>query len=166
MFLDKEQGFLNQVLTFLGMPKADFLGDPNWFATTYVFTGLWQGVGWWAIIYVGALSNIPSTLHEAAAVDGATRMQRIIHINLPSILPLIMVLTIMAMGQVMNVGFEKVYLMQNPANREVSEIISTYTYNVSFVTIKDMSLRDGRRVVQQRREHYFADRGERSFESL
>ena len=139
MFLSTDGGFMNQIITGLGLLPVDFLGDPALFSTTYVFTGLWQGVGWWAIIYVGALANISPDLHEAAAVDGASRMQRILHINLPSILPLIMVLTIMAMGQVMNVGFEKVFLMQNPANREVSEIISTYTYNVSFVTVKDMS---------------------------
>lgn len=139
LFLSSNGGFFNEMLGLIGIAPIDFVGDPTWFRTTYVMTGLWQNVGWWSIIYVGALSQVPVENHEAAVIDGASRFQRIIHINLPSIAPIILVLFIMSMGQIMSVGFEKVFLMQNSLNRSVSEIISTYTYRVSFVTIRDLS---------------------------
>ena len=139
LFLASDGGFMNKIIGALGVAPIDFVGDKSWFRTTYVMTGLWQGVGWWSIIYVGALSQVPIESHEAAAVDGASRWQRILHINLPSIAPIILVLLIMSIGQIMSVGFEKVFLMQNSLNREVSEIIATYTYNISFITMRDLS---------------------------
>jgi putative aldouronate transport system permease protein len=139
MFLKQDGGLINQMIVACGGTAIDFLGNPALFSTIYVLSGLWQGVGWWAVVYVGALSNVPSSLHEAAAIDGANRWQRILHIDLPSILPLFTTLLILSMGSLMSVGFEKAYLMQNASNREVSEIIATYTYLVSFVTAKDFS---------------------------
>ncbi len=139
LFFSTEGGFVNNILSALGIAQIDFVGDPAFFRTTYVMTGLWQGIGWWSIIYIGALANVPQELHEAAALDGASRMQRIRYINLPSIAPVILVLFIMSMGSIMSVGFEKVFLMQNSLNREVSEIIATYTYRVSFITVRDLS---------------------------
>jgi len=139
LFFSTDGGFVNNILGALGIAPIDFVGDPALFRSTYVLTGLWQGVGWWSIIYIGALANVPQELHEAAALDGASRFQRIIHINLPAITPIILVLFIMSMGSIMSVGFEKVFLMQNSLNREVSEIIATYTYRVSFITVRDLS---------------------------
>lgn len=139
MFLNSE-GLMNDMITSLfNIDPIDFLGDPKYFRWIYIFTGLWQGIGWWSIIYVGALSNVDIALHEAATMDGASRLQRIMHINLPAIKPTFIIMLIMSFGSLMSVGFEKVYLMQNPANLEVSEIIATYSYKVSFLTVKDFS---------------------------
>lgn len=139
MFLSSE-GLMNDMITSLfNVDPVDFLGDPKYFRWIYIFTGLWQGIGWWSIIYVGALSNVDISLHEAATMDGASRLQRIININLPAIKPTFIIMLIMSFGSLMSVGFEKVYLMQNPANLEVSEIIATYSYKVSFLTVKDFS---------------------------
>lgn len=139
MFLNSE-GLMNDMITSLfNVDPIDFLGDPKYFRWIYIFTGLWQGIGWWSIIYVGALSNVDISLHEAATMDGASRLQRIININLPAIKPTFIIMLIMSFGSLMSVGFEKVYLMQNPANLEVSEIIATYSYKVSFLTVKDFS---------------------------
>lgn len=138
MFLS-DTGLINQLFRILFHTTIDFIGDPKYFRWIYVLTGLYQGIGWWSIIYVGALSNVDISLHEAATIDGASRLQRIFHINLPTIRPIFIILLIMALGSIMNVGFEKVYLMQNAANLEVSEIIATYAYKVSFFTVKDFS---------------------------
>ena len=139
MFLGSE-GMMNDLITTIfNVDSVDFLGDPQYFRWIYIFTGLWQGIGWWSIIYVGALSNVDTSLHEAATIDGASRLQRIIHINLPAIKPTFIIMLIMSFGSLMSVGFEKIYLMQNPANLEVSEIIATYSYKVSFLTVKDFS---------------------------
>ena len=119
------------------MSILDFLGNEKYFRAIYIISGLWQGIGWWSIIYVGTLSSVDKSLHEAAAIDGASRFQRIIHINLPALKPIVIITFIMAVGSLMSVGFEKVYLMQNASNREVSEIIATYAYRVSFETTKD-----------------------------
>lgn len=138
MFLSRT-GFINDLLQSLFKTTVDFIGDPKYFRWIYILTGLWQGIGWWSIIYVGALSNVDSSLHEAATIDGASRLQRIWHINLPTIKPTFIVLLIMSFGSIMSVGFEKAYLMQNAANLEVSEVIATYSYKVSFLTVKDLS---------------------------
>jgi putative aldouronate transport system permease protein len=136
MFLSNE-GFINQILTTLGLNPINFVGDSKYFRFVYILSGLWQGLGWWAIIYIGALSNVDKSLHEAAVLDGANRLQRIWHINLPAIKPIILVLLIMSFGSLMSVGFEKAFLMQNPGNREVSEVIATYSYMVTFKTVRD-----------------------------
>ena len=133
-------GLINDMFVSLfGIDPIDFLGDPKYFRAIYILTGLWQGIGWWSIIYVGALSNVDMSLHEAATIDGASRLQRIININLPAIKPTFIIMLIMSFGSLMSVGFEKVYLMQNPANLEISEVIATYSYKVSFLTVKDFS---------------------------
>ncbi len=138
-FLDPSRGIVNELISTFGLSRQNFMGDASWFKSIYVFSGLWQGIGWWSIIYIGALSNVDPELHESAVMDGASRVQRIIHINIPAILPIATILFIMAMGSMMSVGFEKVFLMQNPSNLEASEIIATYTYRVSFLTAKDFS---------------------------
>jgi putative aldouronate transport system permease protein len=138
-FLSFDSGVVNQIFEFIGLDKLDWLGNENYFRSIYIFSGLWQSMGWWSIIYLGTLVNVDPALHEAAVIDGANRFQRIVHINLPALVPVATVLFILSMGQMMNVGFEKIFLMQNPSNLEISEVISTYTYRVSFLTTRDFS---------------------------
>lgn len=121
-------GIVNHVIAALGGDRIYFLAQPGVFRHMYVWSGVWQGTGWGAVIYIAALAGVSPELHEAATIDGASRLQRVIHINLPSILPTIMILLIMRIGSLVNVGYEKVYLLQNDLNQEVSEVISTYVY--------------------------------------
>lgn len=133
MFTNNEVGAINRVLVMLGAGKVDF-SSARMFLPTYIISGIWSGAGWGTIIYTGALTSIPSELYEAALIDGATKMQRIRHIELPSIIPTLSITLILAVGGVMSVGYEKVFLMQNGMNTSVSEIISTYTYKVGLVS--------------------------------
>lgn len=121
-------GIVNHAIAALGGDRIYFLAQPGVFRHMYVWSGVWQGTGWGAVIYIAALAGVSPELHEAATIDGASRLQRVIHINLPSILPTIMILLIMRIGSLVNVGYEKVYLLQNDLNQEVSEVISTYVY--------------------------------------
>ncbi len=98
----------------------------------YVWSGVWQNMGWNSIIYLAALTGVDQELHEAARVDGANKIQRVLHIDLPAILPTIIILLIMRCGSIMGVGYEKVYLMQNSLNVDVSEVISTYVYKIGL----------------------------------
>jgi len=118
----------------------NLLGSPSAFRHIFVWSGIWQGVGWGSIIYFAALSGIDVQLHEAAIADGASRFKRIIHIDIPGIMPTAVILLILSCGNIMSVGFEKVFLMQNELNRSASEVISTYTYRVAFVGGTDFSL--------------------------
>ena len=131
--LDLRMGVVNNVLKLLGMESVHFMAKPELFKSIYVWSGIWQGTGYGSIIYLASLSAIDPTLYEAAIVDGATKLQRIYHIDLPAILPTIVILFILNMGGMMSVGFEKVYLMQNPLNLEASEVISTYVYKVGLL---------------------------------
>lgn len=126
--LSPSQGVVNTILEMLGMERNYFMANPAYFPHLYVWSGVWQGMGWGAIIYLAALSSVDPALHEAADIDGATRMQKIIHINLPTIMPTIIIMLILRMGQIISVGYEKVYLMQNSMNIETAEVISTYVY--------------------------------------
>ncbi len=131
-FLDLRRGPINLLFQALGLEPVNFMGSPEWFSSIYVWSGIWQYSGFNAIIYLAALSIVDQALHEAAVVDGATRLQRIWHIDLRAILPTAMTLLILNMGQLMNVGFEKVFLLQNTLNQTSSEVISTYVYKVSL----------------------------------
>lgn len=108
------------------------LTNASSFPHLYVWSGIWQGVGWSSIIYLSALTAVDPTLHEAAIVDGAGKLQRVIHIDLPSILPTIIILLIMDMGKIISVGFEKVFLLQNDLNIKTSEVLSTYVYKLGI----------------------------------
>jgi putative aldouronate transport system permease protein len=132
-FLSPSHGIINQFIQLLGFEPIDFLGKDAWFKHIYVWSGVWQGMGWGSIVYLGALSGIDTQLHEAAIVDGATRFQRIIHINIPYIVPTMVILLILNLGSVMNVGFEKIFLMQNPLNMGSSNVISTYVYSMGLL---------------------------------
>ena len=134
-------GIVNTFLNYLGFDSIYFMGQPEWFRPLYIGSGIWQDMGWNAIVYIAALAGVDPSLHEAAELDGATRLQRIIHINLPCIMPTIIIMLIMQMGSIATVSYEKVFLMQNDLNLAVSEVISTYVYkrglvnnNYSFAT--------------------------------
>lgn len=107
---------------------ADIRSNPDAFDHLYVWSGVWQNMGWNTIIYVSALSAVSEDLHEAARIDGASRWKRVLHVDLPAIAPTIAIMLIMRFAGIMGVGYEKVYLMQNKLNLEVSEVISTYVY--------------------------------------
>lgn len=126
--LSPSQGVVNTILEMFGLERNYFMANPAYFRHLYVWSGVWQGMGWGAIIYLAALSGVDPTLHEAADIDGATRLQKILHINIPTILPTIIIMLILRMGQIISVGYEKVYLMQNSMNIETAEVISTYVY--------------------------------------
>ena len=127
-FLNPSTGIINHVVQFFGMEPIAFMENPRWFKTVYVLSGVWQGTGWGSVIYLAALAGVDTQLHEAAVVDGATRLQRIWHINLPTIRPTMVILLIMNVGSVMNLGYEKILLMQNPLNMESSNVIATFVY--------------------------------------
>ena len=109
MFLSPQKGVINQLIQFIGGHSISFMTEPEWFKTIYVFSGVWQSAGWGSIIYLAALAGIDPGLHEAAIIDGASRLRRIWHINLPSIMPTIVILLILNLGNIMGVGFEKIY---------------------------------------------------------
>ena len=123
-------GIIMEALT--GVYPADINASPDGFRHLYIWSGVWKGFGWGSIIYTAALAGVDPTYHEAAQIDGATRLQRIWHVDLPAITPTIITLLILRMGDIMSVGFEKVYLMQNGMNLAASEIISTYEYSVGL----------------------------------
>jgi putative aldouronate transport system permease protein len=110
----------------------DLFGSPAAFPSLYVWSGVWQETGYGAIIYLAALSAVSPTLYEAARLDGASRLQKIWHVDLPSIMPTMVILIILGVGTVINVGFEKAYLLQSPLNLSRSEIISTYVYKMGI----------------------------------
>ena len=119
---------------FTGSAPPDLFAMPNAFPHMYVWSGIWQGLGWNSIIYIAALAGIDPELYEAAIIDGASRFQRLVYIDLPGITSTISILLIMSVGRILGVGFEKVYLMQNNLNLKTSEVISTYVYKVGLVT--------------------------------
>ena len=133
VFLSPQSGIVNQAIKMLGGEPVAFLSKPEYFKTIYVLSGLWQSAGWNSIIYIAALSGIDPQLHEAATVDGASKVKRIWHIDIPGIMPTMIIMLIMNTGSIMNIGFEKVFLMQNDLNIVSSDVISTYVYRVGLV---------------------------------
>ena len=122
-----------------GVKAPDLFSNPRNFRIMYVASGIWQEFGWGSIIYLAALAGVSTDLHEAAVIDGASRFQRVIHIDFPGILPTITILLILRMGTVMSIGFEKVFLMQNSVNLPLSEVISTYVYKTGLMGTTDFS---------------------------
>lgn len=131
-FLSPKYGFVNSLMGLLGVEPIMFMGSEKWFRHLYVWSGIWQNMGWGCIIYLSALSSADMELHEAAIIDGAGRFKRMVYIDIPVMVPTIITLLILSTGSIMSVGFEKVLLMQNAVNLGVSEIISTYLYKRSF----------------------------------
>lgn len=128
-------GLFNNIIGLFGVEPVNLFGDAAYFRPTYIISHIWQFTGFNSIIYLAALSSVDISMYEAAKVDGASKLQKIWCIDLPSILPTIVILLILNAGQIMNVGFDKVYLMQNQMNVQVSEIISTYTYKVGLLNL-------------------------------
>lgn len=126
-------GLVNIIIKKTGALAKPFLSDPRWFRSVYVATGIWQNVGWGSVIYLAALASIDPQLYDAAMVDGAGRFQKIWHISLPSILPVIMILLLFNLGGLLSVGFEKVVLLYNPAVYETADVISTYVYRAGLL---------------------------------
>lgn len=133
LFLSPQTGIINQLIVILGGEPIYFMAEPAWFKTIFVFSGVWQNMGWSSIIYLAALSAIDPQLQEAAKIDGASRLQRIWHINLPSIKPTIIIMLILQCGSILGVGFEKVFLMQNSLNMSASDVISTHIYRTGIL---------------------------------
>lgn len=132
MFVSPQSGIVNVFIKAVTGETFNFMGSPEAFPHLYVWTGIWQSLGWNSIIYIGALTSISPELHEAAIVDGATIVQRIRHVDIPGILPTVIILMIMNAGNVLSVGFEKVFLMSNSLNSSTAEVISTYTYKMGM----------------------------------
>ena len=132
--LSPSSGILNQFLkSVLGMEPIYFMNEPKYFRVLYVLTDTWQFMGWTAIIYLAAITGISIDLLEAAEIDGASRLQRILYVTIPSILPTIMVMLILEVGRLLSLGFEKVLLMYTPNNAGVSDIINTLVYRVGLM---------------------------------
>ena len=127
-FLDARSGVVNQIIAAFGGETKNFMAYPEYFRHIYVWTGAWQGIGYSSIIYIAALSGVSAELHEAAIIDGASIIKRIWYVDIPTILPTIVIMLILQCGSILSVGYEKIYLMQNSLNLSQSEIISTYVY--------------------------------------
>ena len=133
IFFSTNYGVVNTVLQALVIEPFSFMSSEKSFRHMYVWSGIWQGMGYSSVIYFAALSGIDPTLYEAAELDGASKLQRIRYIDLPSIMPTVIIMLIMSAGNLMSIGFEKAYLMQNDRNSGVSEIIATYVYKVGLI---------------------------------
>lgn len=131
IFLSSD-GVINQLLKLIGIDPVAFLTNPSNFRHIYVWSGVLQNIGWGSIMYISVLTSVDPTLHEAATVDGATRFQRLLHIDLPAIVPTMVIMLIMRAGEIMDLGFEKAFLLQNNINLDYSEIIATYVYKIGI----------------------------------
>ena len=132
ILLSPSTGVVSHLLKGLHLipDSINLLGSPQAFVPVYVLSGIWQSAGWNSIIFIAALASVDGQLYDAARVAGASRLQQVIHVELPALVPTIIILLIMNMGRVLSVGFEKVFLMQNDLNLSVSEVISTYVFNI------------------------------------
>jgi len=126
-------GVVNLGLQAIGSQPINFFGIPDAFPSLYVWSGVWQYSGYSAVVYLAALAGVDPQLYEAAKVDGASRIQRILNIDLPGIMPVMVIILILNVGNLLAVGFEKAFLMQNPLNLGTSEIIATYVYKVGLL---------------------------------
>lgn len=129
---DLRTGNFNILLGKIGIDPINFTGSPETFRHLYVWSGVWQTAGYSAIIYIAALAGVSPELKEAAVMDGASRIQRILHVDIPCIMPTLVIMLIMSCGNIINIGFDKVFLLQNPMNASVSEVISTFVYKVGI----------------------------------
>lgn len=132
-FSSPTTGIANHFLGLFGISPIPFMERPEWFRHVYIWTGIWQSAGWGTVIYLAALSGVDPSQHEAATIDGASRWQRNIYINIPAILPTIIILLILNFGSLMSTGFERIFLLQNAMNRQTSDVIATYVYEVGLL---------------------------------
>ncbi len=133
-FLDPRYGIVNQLLGAFGIGPIEFLSIPKFFDDVFVWSGIWQNTGWGTIIYLAALADVDVSYHEAAEIDGASRFQRILHIDLPCIMPTAVTMLILNCGNVFNIGFQKILLLQNSLNTSASEVIQTYSYKIGLAS--------------------------------
>ena len=131
--MDLRSGIINVILQKIGLEPVNFFGNPKIFRHLYVWSGVWQSAGYASIIYLAALSGVSKELQEAAIVDGANRVKRILHVDIPAILPTIIIMLIFNCASIVSIGLDKVFLMQNSLNASVSEVISTFVYKVGVV---------------------------------
>ncbi|BFT74050.1 ABC transporter permease [Paenibacillus sp. P36] len=132
-FLSPAWGLVNIFLKQLGIDPVFFLADPHYFRPVVVLSSIWKESGWGSIIYLAAIAGINSELYESASIDGASRLQKIWYVTLPGIKSTIVILLILRLGQVMNNGFEQIFVLQNPMNLNVSEVFETYAYRVGIL---------------------------------
>lgn len=132
-FLSPSTGIINAIIETLGGSAIDFLSLPGWFRPVYIISGIWQGMGWGSIIYYATLTSVDTSLYEAADIDGAGRFQKIYYISLPALVPTIVTLLLVNLGNMMNIGFEKVMLLYNEATYSTADIISTYVYRSGLI---------------------------------
>jgi putative aldouronate transport system permease protein len=133
LVLSPRLGFVNDAIGLFGVPQIDFLGNPDYFRHIYVWSDVWQTTGYSAVIYLAALSGIDPALHESARIDGASRLQRIRNVDLPGIMPTAVIILVLGVGNIMSIGFEKAFLLQNQLNTSQSEIIATYVYKTGLL---------------------------------
>ena len=126
--LSPKTGLVNVILASLGVNQVEFLLDPRCFRSVYIFSSIWKDFGWGSIIYLATLSSTDVNLYDAASIDGANRWQKMLHITIPVLVPVITIMLILRIGSALSVDFEKVLLLQNPATYETSDVIATYTY--------------------------------------
>ncbi len=134
--LSPTTGVVNNIITFFGGEAINFITQPKWFKPIYIISGIWSNIGYNSIIYLSALTTINPELYEASFIDGAGRWDKIYHITLPGILPVIIILFLLSLGSLINIGYEKAYLMQNSLNLSSSEIIGTYVYKQGLIDLK------------------------------
>lgn len=132
-FLDPDLGLVNILIKSLGGQSVNFMGEPEWFRTIYIGSGIWQDIGWSCIIYLAALAGIDPQLYEAATVDGAKKMQQIWNITIPCIIPTIVIMLILSLGTMFSVGYEKIILMYNTNTYQTADVINTYVYRRGVV---------------------------------
>lgn len=134
LFLSPSHGIIAKLLSYIGITLPNLMGQASAFSSIYVWTEAWQHVGWDSILYIAALSAVDPSLYEAATMDGASKWQKLVNIDIPMLLPTATIMFILRTGSIMSVGFEKVYLLQNTLNSSASEIISTYVYKMGLVS--------------------------------
>lgn len=132
IFTQYSNGVLNNIAELMGIGRHDIITVPEYFSAIYVISGLWQNLGWDAIIYLAALASVSPELIEAARIDGANRLKIIWHVTLPCIMPTVVTMLILNAGKVLSVGFEKIFLLQNSLNLDASRVISTYVYEMGI----------------------------------
>jgi putative aldouronate transport system permease protein len=132
VLLAPNTGIAGSIFKNMGLDPINFMGVPQYFIPIYVLSDIWQHAGWNSIIYIAALSSIDIQLYDASKIDGASKLQTLWYIDIPSIMPTIIILLVLNMGNIMSVGFEKAFLMQNALNLSASEVISTYVYKIGI----------------------------------
>lgn len=132
-FLSPSTGIVNNLLRLLGEEPVYFMTEPGWFKTIYVLSDVWQNMGFSSVLYIAVLAGVDKHLYEAAMIDGAGKLKRLIHISVPALVPTAVIMLIFQFGSVMDIGFEKIYLMQNDLNRSASSVISTYVYEMGML---------------------------------